>query len=313
MLPQELLVSLPPLLPEQEYLRPFAPTVVGNLEFRVWRKQLERIDEILRRSQAEAAFVRLSLVRQREREKGAAEEEGRPVHLLTPGEQVLFQQRASQALRCMLVRQAHERIIGERQVTNEEKILSLYEGHAAVYARGKAGAEVEFGSQLLLGEAESGVIVDWELVCGNPERDTKLLGRSLDRYEAARAGKAPAAVSGDRGFDSRANRAELAERRIYHGICPKAARELRQRMREARFARLQQRRSQTEARIGIFKNGFLGAPVRAKGYAHQKLQVAWAVLTHNLWCIARQPRTKTIEVVSAGALSRGCRTAYRLG
>jgi hypothetical protein len=44
------------------------------------------------------------------------------------------------------IRQAHERIIGERQLLNEEKMLSLYEGHAAVYVRGKAGAEVEFGS-----------------------------------------------------------------------------------------------------------------------------------------------------------------------
>jgi len=35
------------------------PTVVGNLEFRVWKNQLERIDEILRMSQTEAAFVRL--------------------------------------------------------------------------------------------------------------------------------------------------------------------------------------------------------------------------------------------------------------
>jgi hypothetical protein len=37
--------------------------------------------------------------------------------------------------------QAHERIIGGRQVSNAEKILSLYEGHAAVYVRGKAGAD----------------------------------------------------------------------------------------------------------------------------------------------------------------------------
>ena len=56
------------------------------------------------------------------------------------------------------VRQAHERIIGERQVKNEDKILSLYEDHAAVYVRGKAGAEVEFGSQLLLGECAIGAI-----------------------------------------------------------------------------------------------------------------------------------------------------------
>src|ERR1017187_5323753 len=81
------------------------------------------------------------------------------------------------------IRQAHERIIGERQVENDEKILSLYEGHASVYVRGKAGAEVEFGSQLLLGESQSGMIVDWELVGGKPQADTKMLRRSLERMK----------------------------------------------------------------------------------------------------------------------------------
>jgi hypothetical protein len=87
------------------------------------------------------------------------------------------------------IRQAHERIIGERPVKNAEKILSLYEAHAAVYVRGKAGAEVEFGSQWLLGEAESGVIVDWELVRGNPLADTKMLSRSMERMKQLSAGR----------------------------------------------------------------------------------------------------------------------------
>jgi hypothetical protein len=100
------------------------------------------------------------------------------------------------------IRQAHERIIGERQVKNAEKMLSLYEQHAAVYVRGKAGAEVEFGSQLLLGEAASGVIVDWELVGGNPQADTKMLGRSLDRMKQTSAGPAIRKVTGDSYFSS---------------------------------------------------------------------------------------------------------------
>jgi len=41
------------------------------------------------------------------------------------------------------IRQAHERIIGERLVPNAEKILSLYEHKVHVIVRGKAGAEVE--------------------------------------------------------------------------------------------------------------------------------------------------------------------------
>ena len=188
------------------------------------------------------------------------------------------------------IRQAHERIIGGRQVLNEEKILSLYESHAAVYVRGKVGAEVEFGSQLLLGESESGVIVDWELVCGNPAADTKMLGRSLERLKQTSGGASIQQVCGDRGFDSKANRGLVEGGGIYNAICPKAPGELHKRMQEAEFAQLQQRRSQTEARISIFKNGFLGSPLLSQGYGNQQREVAWSVLAHNLWVIARLPR-----------------------
>jgi len=190
------------------------------------------------------------------------------------------------------IRQAHERIIGERQVKNDEKILSLYEEHAAVYVRGKAGAEVEFGSQLLLGESQSGVIVDWELVDGNPEADTKMLGRSLERMKQTGVGHSIREVSGDRGFDSKPNRDLLEKGGIYNGICPKAPTELKNRMKDGKFVELQKRRSQTEARIGIFKNGFLGSPLLSKGHANQEREVAWNVLAHNLWVIARLPRAK---------------------
>ena len=190
------------------------------------------------------------------------------------------------------IRQAHERIIGERQVKNDEKILSLYEGHAAVYVRGKAGAEVEFGSQLLLGESPSGVIVDWELVDGNPQADTKMLSRSLERMKQTGVGHSIGEVSGDRGFDSQPNRELLEKGGIYNGICPKAPEELKQRMKDGKFVELQKRRSQTEARISIFKNGFLGSPLLSKGHANQEREVAWSVLAHNLWVIARLPRAK---------------------
>ena len=184
------------------------------------------------------------------------------------------------------VKQAHERIIGERQVANEEKILSLYEGHAAVYVRGKAGAEVEFGSQLLLAEGECGLLTDLELVCGNPEHDTVLLKRSLERDGLRRV----RTVVGDRNFDSKMSRELLAGRGILNAIAPRDAGLLRARLREAQFQQLHQRRGQTEARIAIFKNAFLGAPLLARGYENQARLVAWNVLTHNLWLLAGLPK-----------------------
>jgi hypothetical protein len=197
------------------------------------------------------------------------------------------------------IHQAHERIIGERQVKNAEKILSLYEEHAAVYVRGKAGAEVEFGSQLLLGEAASGVIVDWELVRGNPRADTKMLSRSLERMKQTSQGPAIRQVSGDRGFDSQPNRALLEKDGIYNAICPKSPTELKKRMNDSEFVTLQQRRSQTEARISIFKNGFLGSPLLSKGHDNQSREVAWSVLAHNLWVIARLPQDHARALANA--------------
>jgi hypothetical protein len=178
-------------------------------------------------------------------------------------------------------------------------MLSLYEDHAAVCVRGKAEAEVEFGSQLLLGEAASGVIVDWELVCGNPRADTKMLGRSLERMQQTPTGPAIRQVSGDRGFDSAANRALLEKAGIYNAICPKSPAELKKRMQDSDFVELQKRRSQTEARISIFKNGFLGSPLLSKGHENQSREVAWSVLAHNLWVIARLPQGQARALAKA--------------
>ncbi|MGD0614269.1 MAG: hypothetical protein ABSA69_02370 [Verrucomicrobiota bacterium] len=78
-------------------------------------------------------------------------------------------------------KQAHERIIGARQVPNGEKILSLYEPEVRVIVRGKAGAEVEFGNTVLLGENRQGVILDYEIFRQSAPADSQILFGSLLR------------------------------------------------------------------------------------------------------------------------------------
>jgi hypothetical protein len=186
-------------------------------------------------------------------------------------------------------KQAHERIIGERLVKNEDKILSLYETETNVIVRGKAGAETEFGNTLLLGETTQGFIVDWKLWKDAAPGDALVLQDSLARVKQGLGVKIKA-VGGDRGFDSEKNRKSLEDAEICNGICPKDPEQLTIRMQDDRFAFLQKRRSQTEGRIGTFKNNFLGRPLRVKGFSHRQLAVAWAVLTHNLWVMARLPQ-----------------------
>jgi hypothetical protein len=188
-------------------------------------------------------------------------------------------------------KQAHERIIGERKVANAEKILSLYEPEIQVLVRGKAGAEVEFGNKLLLGENRQGIILDYQLWPESVPADASVLVESLERVVVGLKRKM-GAVGSDRGFASKANSGGLAWAEIFDGLCPKSPAALKERMKEPRFVRMQKRRSQTEGRISILQRGFLGRPMRAKGFAHRELAVAWGVLTHNLWMLARLKREK---------------------
>jgi hypothetical protein len=188
-------------------------------------------------------------------------------------------------------KQAHERIIGARQVPNTDKILSLYEPEVRVIVRGKAGAEVEFGNTVLLGENRQGVILDYEIFREGAPADSQILFGSLLRVQEG-TGRDVGAVVTDRGFFSASNSRTLREGNTFDALCPRPPAVLRQRMKEEKFARLQRRRAQTEGRIGILKRNFLGRPMRAKGFEHRELALAWGVLTHNLWMLARMRKTK---------------------
>jgi len=193
------------------------------------------------------------------------------------------------------INQAHERIIGERPVASAEKILSLYEKDLHVIVRGKAGAEVEFGNTLLLGENLDGIIVDHALLRDTSPGDTRLLGESLARIDALRIGPVQG-ISTDRGFASRANSRLLGEKDIFDATCPRDPAKLTRRHRDdALFAACQRRRAQTEARVGILKNNFLSGQPRARGYGRRAAAVDWAVLAHNLRVIARLPQAKALK------------------
>lgn len=191
--------------------------------------------------------------------------------------------------------QARQRILKGQLVPNEEKILSLYEADVRVIVRKKAGAEVEFGNTLFLAENPQGAIIDWELFRESAPADSALLPRSVGRMQQAYA-PGPKALAGDRGFDSELNRFGLDEEGIYNAVCPRSPRQLRKRKRSWKFKRLQRRRAQTEGRIGILKNVFLGGRMRGKGFAHQELTVTWTVLVHNLWVLARLPQVEAAQV-----------------
>lgn len=189
-----------------------------------------------------------------------------------------------------VLHQAHERIIGERQVATQDKILSLYEPDTGVLMRGKAGSQVEFGYSLFVAEQRDGLIVDWEL-SQTPKTDQALLHDGIARWQSTYGREVIRKVVTDRGFDGPASRADLAVAKIEDCMCPRSPRKLIERLENPNFRGLQRRRAQTEGRIGIVKQTFLGGRLKTKGYAHQQTEVAWVMLTHNLWLLARLPET----------------------
>jgi hypothetical protein len=187
------------------------------------------------------------------------------------------------------IHQAHERIIGERQLPSKEKLISLYDRSAQIIVRGKSGNEVEFGQRLFITEQRNGLIIDWEMQGKESQSDAKMLETIVKRvtqnYETL------SSVGGDRGFNSTANTHFLNSQNIYDGTCPRSVTQLQERLNDPVFVEQQTRRSQTEGRIGLFKNVFLGKPLRSQVLSNKQQMLNWCVLTHNLWVLARMALT----------------------
>jgi len=185
-----------------------------------------------------------------------------------------------------VIKQAHERIIGERQVANQDKILSLYENEVNVIVRRKAGADVEFGNTLYLAEQSEGLIIDWKFFAEQAPSDHKMLKESHKRI-ADRLGVKVKLMAGDRGFDSKENRQHLESHDIFNAVCPRNPSLLAERLKENEFREAQNRRSQTEARISILSNCFCGSPMKQKGFDHRQIHLGLSILSHNLWVLGR--------------------------
>jgi hypothetical protein len=197
------------------------------------------------------------------------------------------------------IHQAHERIIGERRVANSEKILSLYEPGIHVLVRGKADAETEFGNGLYLAEQADGLIVDWNFIEEQPPSDSALVKASIERLVENYG--TPASYASDRGFDAAPSRDVLEENGIANGICPRSVPALLEKLEDEGFCQLQKRRGSTEGRIGLFKNAYLGRPLRSKGFKHRKIRIEWCILGHNLWKLATMAAQKKAELEAEAA------------
>ena len=186
------------------------------------------------------------------------------------------------------IEQANSRIISNKVIKNEDKILSAYHDNVNVIKRGKAGGQFEYGNPLFIAEQKDGVILDWRLYetdVKEPQSTKESIKRLTEdlNYEIK-------SLTGDRGCQSEANDKLLQKKAITSGLCPRDPAQFIEKMEDPSFKKHQKRRAQTEARIGIFKNSILDGSLYERNIENKQMKVAWAVLAHNLWCIARLPQ-----------------------
>jgi hypothetical protein len=191
-----------------------------------------------------------------------------------------------------IIEVAHARIISEKKVDNEDKILSLYEKNVHVIKRGKMNAEVEFGNGFYLAEQSNGIIVDWDFFKEYPKADSIILPESIKRVKENYKIES---FASDRGFNSLKNDNILESEEIFNATCPRNPHELTIKMKDDKFREAQRRRAQTEGRIGIFKNKFIGEKIFRKGFENKEIKILWSIFTHNLWVIARMARDNYIR------------------
>ena len=182
-----------------------------------------------------------------------------------------------------------ERVVAQTRVRlgggvpdGSRRVVSLHDADARPIAKGRLGKPVEFGYKAQVVDNADGVVLDHEVVIGNPP-DAPMLLPAIARI-IARFGRAPKAVTADRGYGEAKVDADLEGLGVRRVAIPRrgkpgAARQQVQRGRA--FTKLVKWRTGSEARISHLKRDYGWARTRVDGIAATQAWCGWGVLAHN--------------------------------
>jgi IS5 family transposase len=171
----------------------------------------------------------------------------------------------------------HE-VLGE-SVSNREKIFSIYEEHTDIIVKG--AREVEFGHKVNLATGRSNLILDCEVVDGNPS-DSTLYEGVLDRARKD-YGIRPRDMVTDGAYGSLRNQEKAKEYGIVNIVFNKIVGSLKNVVTSIHMeTRLKKWRSGMEAVISNLKRGFDLSRCEWKGRDHFDAKVFWSVIAYNI-------------------------------
>ena len=167
------------------------------------------------------------------------------------------------------------------------RVVSLHDADARPIVKGRLGKPIEFGFKAQAVDNADGIVLDHTVVMGNPP-DAPMLVPAIARIKA-RFGRAPRAVTADRGYGEAAIDAELEDLGVKRVVIPRkgkpsaARREVQQRR---GFRKLVKWRTGSEARISSLKRDHGWRRTLIDGIDGAQTWCGWGVLANNATKIA---------------------------
>jgi transposase, IS5 family len=265
------------------------------------RRVLQEIHQVRRRAGEDAAerqrglYVRLlgitrQTVRQAERVRAAL---ARRVPSTVPPAPERLGRRLQAHLEHFLplvergMRQAHARVLDGQPVPSAQKVLSLFEPHTRVVKRGKIGAAVEFGRQVVLDEVEGGIVARFHVLADDESECRQAL--PAVRHHRAVFGRPPWLVTGDRRLHTKGVEEQAHALGVTHIVIPRIGRlsaEQRARERQRAWKRRYRWRAGIEGRIHSLRRDYGLARSRSHGEVGLARDVGWGLLASNLRHVA---------------------------
>jgi IS5 family transposase len=163
------------------------------------------------------------------------------------------------------------------------RLVSLHDPDARPIVKGRLGKPVEFGYKGHVVDNPDGIVLDHEVLVGNPA-DAPLLAPAVKRI-AARTGRVPQAATADRSYGEAKVDADLGELGVSQVAIPRkgtpgAARQAHEHTRS--FRRLVKWRTGSEGRISHLKHRYGWDRTQMDGIDGARIWCGHGVMAHNL-------------------------------
>lgn len=145
----------------------------------------------------------------------------------------------------------------------------------------KGGRQVLFGYKVNLTDGKGKLILDCEILRGNPA-DSNLFGPTIERVKENYS-RTPKSVAADGGYASKANHEKAIKEGLTNVVFIKVVGSMKNIVSSKNMqTRVKKWRSGIESTISNLKRGFNISKCNWKGWAHFQAKVLWSVITYNM-------------------------------